>query len=127
MSFDLGIWDKQIGTTADVYLKLCEGEFTPEGTSQALLDFYLELTRRWPEMDSIPEERIGDFDYCPWSTGPLERSGMHIIINCVWPKAQDVGEYVSALAYKHGLVLYDPQEDAIKLPRTYRKRSWWPF
>ena len=38
MSFDLGIWDKQIGTTADVYLKLCEGEFTPEGTSQALLD-----------------------------------------------------------------------------------------
>ena len=98
----------------------------PEGESQAVSDFYDELTRRWPEIDSIPEERIGDFEYCPWSCA-IERSGMYVIVNCVWSKADDVASYVYQLAEKHDLVLYDPQEDRIKLPKDDKKRSWWRF
>ena len=128
MSFDLGVWDKQLGTTADIYLKLCESQLTPEGSSQALNDFYEELTRRWPELDTIPEDRVGDFDYCPWSCA-IDRSGMHVIASCVWPKAQDVAVYVGKLAAERGLVLYDPQGDDIYIGGTKiaKKRSWWPF
>jgi hypothetical protein len=123
----LGVWDKQLGISEGIFLKLCEGGWVPEGESHALNEFYKELIRRWPELDSIPEERVGDFALCPWSTGPLERSGMHMIINCVWPKADDVCAYVMELAEKYDLVLYDPQEGAFRLPKAKKKSSWWPF
>jgi hypothetical protein len=77
--------------------------------------FYDELTARWPEIDSISEDRVGDFDHCPWSC-ELDHSGMAVVMACVWPKATDVGDFVQQLAAKHELVFYDPQSDRAIIP-----------
>ena len=123
MSFDLGVWYSDKALTAEqarqLYVKLCEGTPALEGESPAVAAFYDELTKKWPEIDSIPEEKIDDHDYCPWSCA-IDRSGMHVITSCVRSKAQDVGEFVQRLAAKHGLLLYDPQEDVVILPATLR-------
>lgn len=97
MSFDLGVWDKTLGITSDIYVRLCEGQLVPLGDSQLINAFYEDLTKRWPEIDSIPEEKIDDSDFCPWSCG-LDRSGMHVIMARVWPKANNVSAYVEELA-----------------------------
>ena len=119
MSFDLGIWYSEKASTpkqaGEVYAKLCEGTGQLEGESPQIAAFYDELTKKWPEIDTVPDEKIDDHDYCPWSCA-IARSGMHVILSCVWSKARDVGEFVQKLAAKHGLLLYDPQENLVRLP-----------
>jgi hypothetical protein len=119
MSFDLGVWYSEKALTSkqagEIYVKLCEGTLQLEGERQQVAAFYDELTKKWPEIDTVPDEKIDDHDYCPWSCA-IDHSGMHVITSCVWSKGQDVGEFVEQLAARHGLLLYDPQEDAVKLP-----------
>jgi len=70
VSYDLAVWDSDKVLTdkeaASVYDSLCEGRY-PEGESPKIAAFYQDLTGKWPEIDSIPEEKVGDFDFCPWS------------------------------------------------------------
>ena len=119
MSFDLGVWyateriDNE--TAGRLYVRLCEGNTGGVVPHPAVDAFYAELTARHPEIDTIPDERIGDFDYCPWSC-KLDHSPGHVIMSCVWPKATDVHQLVSELARKHGLAIYDPQSDEITYP-----------
>jgi hypothetical protein len=77
--------------------------------------FYAELTAKHPEIDTIPEEKIDDRDYCPWSC-KLDHSPGHVIMSCVWPKATYVHQLVQELASKHGLAVYDPQSDEVTYP-----------
>ena len=123
MSCDLGVWfsDKSLTSkqAGEVYVALCEGSLALEGESPQVSAFYIELTNKWPEIDTIPEDKIDDHDYCPWSCA-MERSGMHVLMSCVWSKAKDVAEFVEKLAAKHGLLFYDPQEDEVRLPRNLR-------
>jgi hypothetical protein len=120
MSFDLGVWDKKIGESPDIYVRLCDGQLTPDGESPQVSAFYNELTNRWPEIDTVPDEKIGDFEFCPWSCA-IDRSGMHVLVACVWPKADEVAAFVEKLAAKHDLVLYDPQKDEVKVPGSTKK------
>ena len=130
MSFDLAVWQSDKPLTADeaqgVYLRLCEEWPYLEGHSPAVGTFYRELIEKWPEIDTIPEETVGDFDFCPWSC-PLNHSGMAVVMSCVWSKANDVAEHVGLLARKHGLLLFDPQADRVVLPDHLRpkKRGLW--
>ena len=62
----------------------------------------------------MSDEKVDDKDFCAWSCA-LDRSGMHIIMACVWSKADDVATYVYELAMTHGLVLFDPQEGKVHL------------
>ena len=123
MSFDLGVWHVEESLTdeeaAAIYLRLCEEWPYLEGEHPAVAAFYEELVRRWPEIDTIPEERVGDCDFCPWSCA-LNRSGIAVVVSCVWPKAVEVGEYVATLARKHGLLLFDPQSSRVFLPDQFR-------
>jgi hypothetical protein len=119
MSFDLGVWYPQKRlTNADagaLYVTLCEGSVdrvTPHPTVDA---FYSELTGRYPEIDTIPDDRIDDHDYCPWSCA-LDRSPGHVIMPCVWSQAEHVARVVHELAAKHGLAVYDPQQGAVFYP-----------
>jgi len=118
MSFDLAAWqcDKPLtdGEAGAVYLKLCEEWPFLEGNSHNVDAFYRELIEKWPEIDTIPEERIGDFDFCPWSCA-LSHSGMAVVMACVWSKADEVAVFVGSLAQKHHLLLFDPQADRIVL------------
>lgn len=124
MSFDLGVWhidepltDEQAG---EIYLKLCEEWPYLEGESPAVPAFYQELIEHWPEIDTVPEERVGDFDFSPWS-GELCHSGMAVVMSCVWSKADDVAQYVKTLARKHDLLFFDPQADRAILPERLRQ------
>jgi len=120
MSFDLGVWDSDIGIRkdqpADIYLRLCEGKVAPNGQSPSVNAFYAELTRKWPEIDSVPDKKIDDVDFCPWSSA-IDHSGMHVIMCCTWSKANEVAGFVEQLAAKHGLVFFNPQTNEVKLPQ----------
>lgn len=125
MSFDLAVWHTEEPLTnekaSEIYLRLCESWPYLEGDSSAISAFYKELTARWPEIDTIPEHHIGDFDFCPWSCS-LSRSGMAVIMACVWPKAAEVAKYVEPLARKHDLLLFDPQANRVILPERLQPK-----
>jgi len=116
MSFDLGVWypEKRIGNkeAGELYVRLCDGDTSGVAPNPAVDDFYGELTAKHPEIDAIPQDRIDDDDYSPWSC-KLDHSPAHVIMCCVWPKATDVGQLVEKLARKHGLAMYDPQADLV--------------
>lgn len=119
MSFDLGVWypherfsNEEAG---DVYVRLCESDTNGVVPHPAVEAFYVELTARHREIDTIPEQRIDDHDYCPWSS-VLDHSPGHVIMPCVWSKATYVHDLVQILARKHGLAVYDPQACAVTYP-----------
>jgi hypothetical protein len=119
MSFDLGVWKSEAPLTheqaAGIYVNLCENWPYLEGESRSVGTFYDELTRRWPELDTVPEEQIDNMQYCPWSSA-LSRSGMAVVMSCVWSISDEVAAFVKELANKHGLVLFDPQSGSVVLP-----------
>jgi hypothetical protein len=132
MSCDFGVWfphkrlsNKEAGA---LYARLCEGDTSEVVPHPAVDAFYTELTARHPEIETIPEERLDDHDYCPWSAA-LDRSPAHVIMPCVWSRADYVTRLVRELARKHGLAVYDPQSDRITYPddaaASSRKPRWW--
>src|SRR4051812_8527184 len=94
MSFDLGVWyphhrlsDSEAGKT---YGSLCEnGAADRVQPHPAVEAFYDELTVIHPEIDTIPEERIDDTDYCPWSCA-LSHSPAYVLMACVFSQADNV-------------------------------------
>ncbi len=125
MSFDLGVWhsdaplsDQEAG---EIYVRLCEHWPFLGGESRFVAAFYDELTERWPEIDAVPDEEIDSVRHCPWSCA-LNRSGMAVVMSCVWPMAEEVAAFVANLAEKHGLVLFDPQTGTLLLPERLRPR-----
>jgi hypothetical protein len=136
MSFDLAVWypDKRLSAEEanGRYARLCEGNVEDLAEDAAVHAFYTELVAKHPEIDDIPEDRIDDHEYCPWSVA-MDRSPGHVILCCVWSRAGYVRRYVGQLAAKHGLVLYDPQEGTAIYPGGSdpsggtRGKSWWKF
>ena len=113
---------------SDLYIALCEGDTSRVEPNVAIDDFYEELTAKHPEIDDIPEEDIDNIDLCPWSIA-FDRSPGHLILSCVWPKADYVYEIVAELACKHGLALFSPQAEIIVYPDGSEgvSRPWWKF
>jgi len=133
MSFDLGVWFPHKRLSADqagaLYGSLCDGDTSGVQPHPAIEAFYAELTAKHPEIDSIPGDRIDDHDYCPWSCA-LDKSDAHVIMPCVWSKADYVGAHVHALGTKHGLAVYDPQSGKITYPdepQIDSRKRWWQF
>ena len=134
MSCDLGVWypDRVLSSeeAGKRYARLCEGDVSDVVEHPAVTAFYDELVANHPEIDDIPEERVDDHEYCPWSIA-MDRSPGHVIMCCVWSRADYVRGLVAELAIKHGLVLYDPQEEAAIFPDSKNSRSpagrkpWW--
>jgi hypothetical protein len=119
MSCDFFVWypQKQISNVkaTELYVRVCDGDASALAPHPSIDAFYAELTARHPEIDTIPEEKIDDHDYCPWSC-KLDYSPSHVIMCCVWSKASYVHELVQVLARKHGLALYDPQSERVTYP-----------
>ena len=131
MSCDFGVWfpyERLSSTEAlQLYSRLCDGESSLARPHPAVEAFYNELVAKYPEIDTVEDDRIDDHDYCPWSCA-LDYSPGHVIMACVWSKADYVGELVHSLARKHGLAVYDPQSERITYPdvdSTSKKRPWW--
>jgi len=135
MSCDFGVWfpHKRLShrEAGELYVRLCESDISGIQPHPAVDAFYADLTAKHPEIDTVPEDRIDDHDYCPWSCA-LDRSPGHVIMPCVWSKADYVARLVHELALKHGLAVYDPQSDRITYPDATpqspeRTRPWWRF
>jgi hypothetical protein len=119
MSFDLAVWHTQEHLTdaeaGALYVDLCESRVDGVMPHPNVDAFYTDLTAKHPEIDTVPDDRIDDHDYCPWSCA-LDRSPGHIIMSCVWSKAEYVERLVRELAVKHGLAMYDPQQGRVFYP-----------
>jgi hypothetical protein len=119
MSYDLAVWHTNERLTNEqalaLYLELCDSVFTGVTAYPAIESFYAELTAKHPEIDDVPEDLIDDVDYCPWSIA-FDRSPGHLIVPCVWSKAQYVDALIHSLARKHGLPVFDPQTTTISYP-----------
>jgi hypothetical protein len=98
-----------------LYADLCEGRTEGVTPHPAVEAFYTELTARYPEIGTVPDDKIGDLDYCPWSS-ELDRSGGHLILPCAFSQAERVSGFVRTLAAKHGLAVYDPQQERVFNP-----------
>ncbi len=136
MSFDLAVWPiaavSNDNDAVALYRTLCDSpeeayEGLPESTG--INAFYTELTARHPELDDVPDDRVDDMDFCPWSIA-FDRSDRHLLMCAVWSKATYVEEIVRTLAVKHGLAVFDPQSEKLYLPgkqSTGVDRPWWRF
>lgn len=112
MSYDLAIWfPKEVLTDKqplDQYHKLCNGDTSGLIPHPSIGEFYLELYCIHPEIDDIPEEKQGNFDFSPWSI-EHDFSDRHLIVCSVWSHADYVHDLVLNLAKKYGLTMFDPQ------------------
>lgn len=122
MSFDLGIWrgDTKLSDAEaqEIYAQLCNDQCGSGSTESGINELYTELTGRYPEIDSVPEEEVDD---CPWSV-KINRSGHHLIVSVVWSRASEIQAFVLQLATKYDLILFDPQRGKILWPETPTKK-----
>lgn len=136
MSCDHAVWfpskrqsNAEAGAT---YLALCEGHDAGLQEHPAIDRFYEELVAKHPQIDDIAEEDVDDTELCPWSIA-FDRSPAHLIICCVWSRADCVHDLLQSLADKHGLAVYDPQAAQIHHPPGARLaeagtadvKPWW--
>lgn len=104
----------------ELHQHLCAGDTSGVAAHPGLARFHAEL-------DDCPEDKLDDEEFCPWSAA-FDRSEWHVIMSCVWPRADAVGELVQRLAAKHGLAFYDPQSGRILQPGdSLRSKPWWKF
>jgi hypothetical protein len=130
MSCDFAVWfpDKRLDDeeASQVYGRLCDGITDDVAPNPSIHAFYAEITAKHPEIDDIPEEEIDNHDLCPWSV-KLDRSPAHVIMACVWSRADYVDQLIRTL--KHGLAVYDPQAGRIFYPdksaEIRKERPWW--
>ena len=131
MSCDYAVWHTKQRLSAEqageLHQRLCEGDTSGVVAHAGIGRFHAELTALHPELDDCPEEKLDDKEFCPWSVA-FDRSEGHVIVCCVWPRADAVGELVQRLAVKHGLAFYDPQSERISYPGDpVRAKPWWKF
>ncbi|MEW6207351.1 MAG: hypothetical protein AB1631_03225 [Acidobacteriota bacterium] len=123
MSCDFAVWHTLRRLTDDeagrLYTQLCEGIVTGVAAHPSVDRFYSELTTKYPEIDDVPDDRIDDMDYSPWSCR-IARSPGHFIASCVWSKADEVRRLIRELARKHHLAFFDPQSGIIFYPRDIK-------
>src|SRR5262245_55213157 len=129
MSCDYSVWHTGSRLSHEeagrLHVRLCEGDTSGVMAHPGVDAFYKEITAQHPEIDSIPEDQLGDTDLCPWSVA-FDRSGGHVIMCCVWSKADYVGNLVARLAEKHGLAFYDPQSERVVYPgEAQAHKRWW--
>ncbi len=124
MSYDLAVWfpDRLLSDeeALEQYHELCDGNISELIPHPSIGNFYLELYKIHPEIDDLPEDKIGDFDFSPWSV-EHDFSDRHMIMACVWSHADYVHDLVLKLAQKHGLAVFDPQLTKIHYP-TYQNK-----
>ncbi len=119
MSFDLGVWrsNKPVGRkeAGEIYVCLCGGGTVSSGDSSEVSAFYDEITRRYPEIDTLSEDEV---DGSPWACR-LDRSGKYVLMAIVPSRAEELVEVVSVLARKHQLLCFNPQSDDVLVQAPY--------
>ena len=135
MSYDLAVWHQPSKISnedaGEIYAALCEEDLSGVSPYSKIEAFYTELTSKHPEIADISDDDIDNHDLCPWSCA-FDRSPGHLIMCCVWPKAEYVADLVFNLAAEHELAVFDPQSESINFPQNQVDSSdlskpWWRF
>jgi hypothetical protein len=128
MSSDYAVWHIDTRLTnaraCELYHALCDGDTSGVSRSAAIDAFYAELPALHPEIDNVRNEDIDNQDVCPWSIA-FDRLPGHLIMCCVWPKADYVGKLVRRLSKKHDLAMFDPQSERIYYPGDSDRQGLW--
>jgi hypothetical protein len=118
VSFGLAVWKAAKPLSPHeaqaVYEKLCDEEIPEEIVAcPEMKAFSAEVLARWPEDPDNP-------DSCPFED-PYGLPQFQIL-HLAWSRVPEVAPKVVALALRHGLICYDPQEG-----KVHQKRPWWKF
>ncbi len=130
MSFDLAVLSGQKrlipADAGQIYVQLCEEPDTWSDLLEAddrVAAFVDEITARWPQIDDVPEDEVDD---CPWNI-EFDQSPAHAISCIAWSRAEEVAPVYLEIALRHGLYVYNPQEDKLFAPtRRLELRVAWP-
>jgi len=118
VSFDLSFWHEDQPITLDqarhIYTRLCDDDSTVVTAHPNVALFLAELTRHYPAIDDVPEDKLDD---SPWSCAFSVTSGSAIVC-MTWPAGTKLASFVIQLAMQHDLVCYDPQQDAVHSPAS---------
>jgi hypothetical protein len=113
MSLDIAIWytEEPLGDKAagELYSKVIQGDSNLLEPNASILAFYRDLVARFPEIDDVPADKLGDTTFCPWSC-KIEKTPAYILVSCVFSAAEVVGDFLGTLQEKHGLSLFLPIE-----------------
>jgi len=112
MGWNCAVWHsnsvKNKEDAEKLYEKLCKDDTSLIGPTQRIQDFYEELTAKHPEVDDLSEDEINNLDLCPWKN-TFDKSEGHIIMSCVFSRAEYINVLIQDLARKYELSFYDPQ------------------
>lgn len=120
MSFDLAVFAADPGADEASARELIERCYNYRDHVEGDLDerivaFYEELRAIYP--DHPPYD-----SHAPWMSMPLAAGIDHVFMNISWSASNDVIDAIQRLAAKHILVLYDPQDDTLYLPKGLKPR-----
>ncbi|GAA2878592.1 hypothetical protein GCM10010517_40660 [Streptosporangium fragile] len=105
MSFDLGVWlGPEPVTASEAFLRYAawsDGRTEPGEPRPEVVAFYEELTSVFPDLTAE------NYGVSPWSV-PLTVGEDFVLMNAVFPRADEVCRAVLELAQRHRLVLFEP-------------------
>ena len=121
MSFDLFVWDPPSAAVGDAevvvrYARAMEDEEdaadAAAGESARLGAFLRDVYGRYPDLGGLSDDAV---DASPWSSSE-QRSDRWAVFNVRWSRAAQMRGFLCERAAAHGLVVLDPQEDAVLRP-----------
>ena len=124
MSFDLYVWpiDRQVTQeeAASELERLSDYDRPREATDPRLRAFVAELRARFPE--GFPDKSEIDADWQPPEgtvVFELNESREHAFLGIPWSFVSPVGAAAQEIAFRHDLMLFDPQSEMAILPPTF--------
>ena len=123
MSYDLSFFYSADPMTAEKaarrYIALCERPLDTLSSLEDLVEphpsvaaFAAEMTALYPPFSSLSDDVI---DLSPWSCDPDISEG-HVIVSLCWSRFRQVAQTLMEMAWRHGLVVYSPQDDEVYPP-----------
>ena len=117
MSFDLIFWYEREPSTpeqaAQIYDKLTDEEVGIVERSSVLDEFYHEVMATYGDMsENMTEE---DAKVTPWTAG-VDHTEEYVYTPISWWRCQEVGPALIAMAARHGVTTYNPQDRIIYYP-----------
>jgi hypothetical protein len=119
LSFDLAAFSGTRPLTrervVDAYVRLSDD---PDGwkvlleADPAVEAFVAEISARWPQIDDVPNDEVDD---CPWNVA-FDQSTAHVSSAIAFSRADEVAPVYIDAAVRHGLYVYDPQDDKVYAP-----------